>query len=249
MPPRKISTLTLAERYDQSLRYGRGKRAPAGTRKPLPTAHWHKDNIALLEKYERWLFGGGVSEMVIAYYHIPMAGHVFGLTLKHHSQIDLERDLNPALEYVKAKGVGESWLENCHHALVKFRRFMRLERGLGEESHETPFDAARVTAGLPLWLVNELERYQHLEQRNWRAARLQNAIRVFWSHHLRMWRYFVEKCNIQNLSDLKRKHILDYVDHRLDEGYTVSGVNNDLRCLHTFLLFLHSQTRDDRPSR
>jgi site-specific recombinase XerD len=239
MPTPKAST--LAEKYDRSLRYARGKQAPAGMCKPHPTSRWPQENIELLERYEQWLSGGGMSEMVTSYYHIPMAGHVFGLTLKPHAQLDLDHDLECALEYVRAKGVGEAWLENCRLSLVKFRRFLRLERGLGEESKETPFDSARVTLGLPAWLVSELERYQYLQQRNWRAARLQNSIRRFWSGYLRMWRYLVETCHVQSLADLKRKHILAYVDQRLSEGHAVSGVNNDLRCLHTFLVFLQEE--------
>jgi site-specific recombinase XerD len=241
MTPRKLNTLTLAERYDQSLRYGRGKHVPAGTRKPLPTTHWHADNIHLLEKYERWLFGGGVSEMVICNYHIPMAGHVFGLTLKSHFELDLESDLSPALEYVEAKGVSATWRKNSRLALVKFRRFMRLERGLGEESHETPFDASHAASDLPVWLVHELEKYQRLQQRNWRTTRLEQNIRRFWSGYLRLWRFFVEQCHVQNLTDLKRKHVLEYIDQRLCKGYSATGVNHDLRDLRTLLLFLQDE--------
>jgi site-specific recombinase XerD len=56
-----------------------------------------------------------------------------------------------------------------------------------------------------------------------------------------MWRFFVEQCSLQNLADLKRQHVLDYVDQRLSAGYAVTGVNNDLRNLHTFLLFLQEE--------
>jgi integrase/recombinase XerD len=233
-----MMSITLAERYDRSLRYGRGKHVPAETRKPLPSSHWHKDNIALFEKYEGWLLSGGASEAVMQTYYLPMAGHVFGLTLKHHCELNLENDLRCALDYVRAKGVGISWLKICRLALLKFRRFMRLERGLGEESHETPFDSSKAAAGLPCWLVSELERYQHLQQRNWRSARLQNSIHRFWSGYLRMWRFLVEQKHVQELKDLKRQQVLDYVDMRLGAGYSVHGVNNDLRCLHMFLLFL-----------
>jgi site-specific recombinase XerD len=38
--------------------------------------------------------------------------------------------------------------------------------------------------------------------------------------------------------DLKRQHVLDYVDKRLDEGYSITGVNKDLRDLRSFLFFL-----------
>jgi integrase/recombinase XerD len=125
--------------------------------------------------------------------------------------------------------------------LNKFRRFLRLERGLGEESKITPFDSARVTAGLPAWLVGELDRYQRLMQRNWRTARVEENIRRFWSGHLRMWRFFVERCGVWELTDLKRPHVLDYIDHRLGEGYSVTGVNNDLRNLHALLVFLQQE--------
>lgn len=241
MPPRKLITLTLAERYDQSLLYGRGKHVPEGMPRPRPTCHWPKENIELLERYERWLSGGGVSEMVVQSYHVPMAGHVFGLTLKLHTELDLDHDLDCALAYVQSKGVSAAWIKNCRNSLAKFRRFMRLERGLGEESKETPFDSARVTAGLPSWLVNELDRYQRLQQRNWRDARMGQNIRRFWSGYLRVWRFLVEQRGVQSLADLKRQYVLDYVDMRLGAGYSPVGVNNDLRSLRVFLVFLQEE--------
>lgn len=237
-----LAALTsAAQRYDHALKHGRVKCLDMNFAKPLSSAHWRTDNLALLEKYERWLWGGGISRMVIEYYHIPMAGHVFGLTLKHHAELDLDHDLECALEYVKAKGMSRSWIKNCRNSLAKFRRFLRLERGLGEESKETPFDSARVTSGLPTWLVNELDRYQRLMQRNWRDARMEQNIRRFWSGYLRMWRYFVEQKNVQELTDLKRQHVLDYVDMRLGTGHSPKGVNGDLRNLRSLLTFLQEQ--------
>jgi integrase/recombinase XerC len=232
---------SLAEKYDRSLLYSRGKQVPVDARRPLPTSHWPPENIVLLERYEQWLLGGGVSEMVVRLYHIPMAGHVFGLTLKPHAQLDLEKDLDCALEYIQLKNISAEWLKNCRLALVKFRRFMRLDRGLGEESHLTAFDSAPVTSGLPGWLVSELERYQRLMQRNWRDARLEQNIRRFWSGYLRMWRFLVEQQGVRQLADLKRSHILAYIDFRLNAGYSVTGVNGDLRCLRSFLFFLQDE--------
>lgn len=233
--------MQAAQRYDYALQHARGNPLPIGAKKPLPSAHWPKDNLEFLQRYRSWLWGGGISEGVTALYHIPMAGHVFGLTLKHHSELDLEHDLGCALEYVQSKGVSASWIKNCRLALIKFRRFVRLERGLGEESHETPFDASHAASDLPVWLVHELEKYQRLQQRNWREARLEQNIRRFWSGYLRLWRFFVEQCHVQNLADLKRKHVLEYIDQRLSKGYSVTGVNHDLRDLRTLLLFLQDE--------
>jgi site-specific recombinase XerD len=51
----------------------------------------------------------------------------------------------------------------------------------------------------------------------------------------------VAERGIVRLADLRRKHVLDYVDHRLAAGYAVSGINSDLRVLHAFLRFLQDQ--------
>jgi site-specific recombinase XerD len=228
---------TLAERYDLSLAYMREEHLPAEAQRPLPTSNWPIENIACLERYRDWLLSGGVSEMVTNIYHIMMAGHVFGLTLKPHTQLDPDKDLNCALDYVKAKKLSPSWTAYCENSLVKFRRFLRLERGLGEETRITPFDSGRSAADLPLWLVRELDRYQHLKQCNWRDTRIESRIRAFWCVYLKLWRFF----NVQQFADLKRQQILDYIDHRLSTGHSISGVNSDLRNLHSFLLFLQDE--------
>jgi len=235
------SAATLGEHYDQGLSLSHNHRLPEGYGPPQPTCHWPKENIKLYERYRDWLLQGGTSELATKIIYLPIAGHVLGLHLKPHEQLNIDEDFERAYRYVQAKQCGKDWLKACRNGLNKFRRFMRLERGLGEENHVTPFDSAKAAAGLPWWLVHELEKYQHLMQRNWRAARLENSIRRFWSGYLRIWRYLVQKHTVQNLTDLKRKHILDYVDQRLSEGHSVSGVNNDLRCLHTFLLFLQEE--------
>jgi site-specific recombinase XerD len=246
MPTHKANT--IAERYDQSLHYGRVKYLPADAPRPQPTCHWPQENIHLLERYRNWLLQGGTCEYSTNTIYLPIAGHVLGLNLKAHQELNLDADLQRALEYVQAKGVGKHWLKACRNGLNKFRRFLRLERGLGEESKITPFDTGRVTTGLPAWLVHELDRYQHLMQRNWREARVEENIHRFWSGYLRMWRFLVEQRNVHKLEDLKRQHILDYVDHRLGDGYSVTGVNNDLRTFHTFLVFLQEEGYEVRQS-
>ncbi|MCI0557768.1 MAG: tyrosine-type recombinase/integrase [Nitrososphaera sp.] len=232
---------SLAEQYDQTLHYTRDKRLPPGHPKPQPTTCWPAENIALYERYRDWLLAGGASELASKIIYLPVAGHVLGLHLKPHTELDLEEDFQRTLEYVIAKQSGKDWIKASRNGLNKFKRFLRIERGLGEENKVTPFDSSRVTTGLPEWLVNELDRYQRLMQRNWRDARVEQNIRRFWSGYLRMWRYFVEQRNVQELTDLKRQQVLDYVDQRLGAGYAVTGVNNDLRNLHTFLLFLQEE--------
>ncbi|RPJ39030.1 MAG: hypothetical protein EHM35_03250, partial [Planctomycetaceae bacterium] len=183
---------------------------------------------------------GGASPKEVYFLYIPMAGHVLGLNLKPHSQLDLNADLEKALDYVKAKGSSAEWTDMCRVALEKFRRFLRQERGLAPALPPPP-DLSRQQEGLPDWLVEQLTRYQHLMERNWRPARLDTQIRRFWSGHVRLWRWLAQERGIVCLADLRRQHILDYVDHRLAAGYAVSGINGDLRNFHAFLLFLQDQ--------
>lgn len=238
MPQHRVDT--MPERYDQSLQMAHQARLPPEAPRPKPTRFWPPENVALLEQYADWLSGGGASEYVIRSIYVPMAGHVLGLALKPHPQIDLENDLPPAFEYVIAKGVGEEWTKISRNALAKFRRFLLHTRGQVEVKYK-PFDAAPRTAGLPGWLAEELTRFQRLQQRNWRPARLNENIMRFWSGHLRLWRFLVEQCGVQALADVRRRHLYDYVEHRLGLGKAVKTVNGDLRNFQGFLLFLQEQ--------
>lgn len=240
MSPPKAAT-TVAGRYDQALHYAHDLRLPPEAPRPCPTSQWPQENVRLLEKYHAWLLGGGTAEYATNTVYLPMAGHILGLNLLPHSQINLEGDLEKAMAYVQAKVVSQEWLEACRHGLEKFRRFLRLERGLGEVSKIHPFDVAAHTQDLPLWLVRELERYQRIQQKYWRTARIDDNIRNFWNKHGRIWRFLCLERGVRELKDLKRQHILDFVDHSLEAGYSVATVNAHVRYLHAFLLFLQEE--------
>jgi integrase/recombinase XerC len=231
---------SAAQRYDAVRRRSRDRRLPPGYPLPQPTAVWPPENVALLERYREWLLTGGASPKQTHFLYIPMAGNALGLNLKPHSEVNLDGDLTRALDYVVAKGTSDEWIDMCRVALDKFRRFLRQERGLPEALPGPP-DLSRQQAGLPDWLIEQLTRYQHLMERNWRPARMDAQIRRFWSGHARMWRWLVTERGVREFQDLKRIHIMDYVDHRLSAGYAVSGINGDLRCFCAFLRFLEDQ--------
>lgn len=231
---------TPAEMYDRALHYARDKRLPKDYPKPRPTSEWPQENILLLEQFVEWLRSGGASPAVIRIVYLPMAGHVLGLNLKPHSQLDLETDLQRGLDFIAAKQMSAQWSKNCHNAMLKFRRFLMHQRGQIEVK-VTPYASKRDTQGLPVWLVNELERFQHIQQRNWREARLEYQIRNFWSTHLRVWRFLCGQCRVKELADVKRKHLVDFIDHRLSAKYAASSINADLRTFHGFLLFLQEE--------
>ena len=240
MSPARRYMTTMHERYDQALDYGHDKHLSPDAPRPKNTRDWPPENVALLETYGEWLRGGGASEYVIRTIYIPMAGHVLGLFLKPYAQLDLEKDLEPAYAFVVAKGGGSYWLQNCRNALARFRRFLMNERGQ-IESKSKPYDIAPHAEGLPDWVISQLERYQHVCQRNWRQARLEEAIRRFWSGHLRVWRFLCERRSVKEIADLRRVFLYDYADFRLELGSSVTTINADLRNFHSFMGFLQEQ--------
>ena len=232
---------TIAGRYDLGLLYARHKNLPADAPRPCPSSHWPPENVRLLEKYAEWLLQGGTAEYPAQNIYLPMAGHILGLNLVPHDRINLENDLEKAMQYVQAKGVGAYWLRACRNGLVKFKRFLRLERGLGEVVRKKPFDVAAHTQGLPPWLVSELQRYQRIQQKNWRPARWDMNLRGFWNKHGQIWRFLCLERGVQRFSDLKRQQILDYIDHLLQANYAIATVNTQIHILRSFLIFLQQE--------
>jgi integrase len=197
--------------------------------------------VGLLERYYTWLISGGASEYHTNTVYLPIAGHVLGLNLHPHEKLDLGPDLMRALEYVRAKGVGEHWLKACRNGLNKFRRFLYLERGLDETRRKLSYDVAAHTRGLPAWLVRELKCFQRIRGRNWKHTRARQSVYRFWHGHLGVWHYLCRQRSVRRFGDVKRQHVLDYIDRRLNAGYAVASVNNELRAFHAFLRFLEEQ--------
>jgi site-specific recombinase XerD len=232
---------SAATRYETARRHAHHGHLPPDYPLPEPSAAWPTENVALLERYREWLLSGGASRDVVHMLYLPMAGHALGLNLKPHPQLGLDTDLERALDYVKAKRLSAEWTDMCRNALNKFRLFLRQQRGQVEidiklVNHE------RYCVGLPDWLVEQLQRYQHLMQRNWRPARLNQQLRCFWGSHTRLWRWLFAHDDIDSLADVKRRHILDYVDQRLVAGYATSTINQELRSFRAFLLHLQEQS-------
>jgi site-specific recombinase XerD len=238
-----MSTLpSVTERYDHALRYARHSHLPPGTPVPQPTIVWPPENIALLQHYQAWLLSSGASPDVVKVIYLPMAGHVLGLTLKPHPRLDLDTDLNRALDYVNAKHLSRDWTKVCRNALAKFRLFLRQQRGHSDLSLSArSLDSTPYCANLPDWLVAALSHYQHLMQRHWRPGHLDKQVLSFWNSHTKLWRWLFEHYPVTDISDIKRQYILDYFDHCLAKKYAISTINNHLRCFQATLRYLQEQ--------
>ena len=231
----------MAERYDLSLRYAHGNHLPPEALRPLPTRFWPRENIELLERYQAWLLEGGTSEHCTRFLYLPFAGHVLGLNCKPHPGIDLENDLERVYEYISPKAPARTGSRPAATAWRSSAASCAGNAAWGMSARSDPSRSPVMSQGLPAWLVSELERYQRLQQSNWRSTRLEENIQRFWCTHLQMWRFLCMEKNVQQLADLKRQHILDYLDWRLDAGYSVATVNTELLTLRSFLVFLQDE--------
>lgn len=231
----------IAQRYDRALQYARHYRLPPDHPRPQPTAAWPPENLTLLDEYRTWLLGGGASPHTTDFIYLPMAGHVLGLSLKPHDQLDLDTDLAPAMEYIRAKQLSSHWTKVSRNGLEKFRQFLHQKRGYPEVARPLPEQSyyhERYCAGLPEWLIEALTRFQHLHQPHWRPARQHQQCLSFWRGHTALWHWLFDHTAITEPLDIKRRHIFAFQDERLTDGAAPSTINHELRCFQATLHFL-----------
>ncbi|HRQ42668.1 MAG TPA: tyrosine-type recombinase/integrase [Chloroflexota bacterium] len=233
---------TAAVRYDRALHKSlKLNPPPPDVAVPQPTLAWPPENVALLERYRVWLVGIGAAEAVINQHRIPMAGHVLGLNLKPHGQLNLREDFDQAMCFVQARQIGEGWQRNGRHSLDWFHRFLQEERGLVVTDKPLFGDVSRYQTGLPEWLIEQLTKQLHIRQANWRPSRLAQATYQFWYKSTQIWRWFFAHTEIQAATDVTRDHLFAYIDEQLVAGYKVSSINHDLHTFQGTLRFLQQQ--------
>jgi site-specific recombinase XerD len=89
--------------------------------------------------------------------------------------------------------------------------------------------------------VEALSQYQRLRQRQWRPDHLEKQLWSFWNSHTHLWRWLFAHYRIVEVADIKRQHILDYVDDCLTKKYAISTINKHLRCFQGVLRYLQEQ--------
>lgn len=242
MSEKRTFPTSAAERYDRALRRSlKLKSLPPHVTPPQPTSCWPEENIALLERYRDWLVGIGASNAVINHYRIPMAGHLLGLALKPHHHLQLTDDFDRALRFVAARQSAASVQDNACHSLAWFRRFLKDERGLAVIDKPSFGDEARYKAGLPDWLIEQLTRYLHIRQANWRPSRLAQMTYQFWAKSTRIWRWLFAETEIRAAEEVTRDHLFAYIDEQLVAGYKVATINHDLHTFQGTLRFFQQQ--------
>ena len=235
-----INNQSAAARFDHAFLHARKKPPASFPYAPLLSSTWPQENQEVLKQYQEWLYGGGTGPNMVEMIYVPTAGYTLGLNLKPYHEWDLKSEFDLALDYINARGLSAISTKIRRNALEKFRKFLRQLRGEYVVIYK-PIDYERYCTGLPDWLVEQLKRYQHIRQVNWRPARIHQQTMRFWGSHTKIWRWLFTQYPIQEITDIKRQHILDYVDFRLEANYATRSINQELRSFRSFLLFLQDQ--------
>ncbi len=233
---------TAAVRYNRALNKSL-KLNPPPPHLVVPhfSSHWPVENVAFLEQYRDWLVGIGAAEAVINQHRLPMAGHVLGLNLKPHTELDLATDLDKAVCFIAARPTSQSWQRNCRHSLTWFRRFVKVQRGFVIRDQPSFGDVSRLQEGLPTWLIQQLTKQLHIRQANWRPSRIAQMTTQFWHKSTRIWRWLFTETEIQAPQDVTRDHLFAFIDEQLVAGYKVATINLHLHTFQGTLHFLQEQ--------
>ena len=227
-------------RFDHALLHARKKPPAAYPHTPLLSSTWPKENREVLEQYQEWLYGGGTGTNMVEQIYVPTAGYTLGLNPKPYTEWDLVTEFELSLDYINARGLSDISTKIRRNALENFNKFLRQLRGEYEIQYQ-PINIQRYCEGLPDWLVDQLTTYQHIMQANWRKARIHQQTMRFWYSYTKVWRWLFANHPIKEVTDIKRLHIMNYIDHRLEEKSSIRTINSDLRCFRTVLLFLQDQ--------
>jgi len=230
-----------AEMIDRALLYAHYGNLPKDYTRPCFTRDWPPENIPHLDDFVVWLFAGGCSPNVIRTVYLPMAGVVLGLSLKPFFLLNPIDDIEAALALIKAKKQGPEYTKVCKNAILKYRQFL-FQFFLVTLQKKAVFNPRHLYGqGIPVWLLDQLEKYQRVRQKNWRPARLENSIRRFWLESLKVWRFMCETYMVTEIGDIQRSFLQDYVDKRLAAGCAVTTINAELINFRVVLLFLQDQ--------
>jgi integrase/recombinase XerC len=97
-------------------------------------------------------------------------------------------------------------------------------------------------------LVRQLEAFRKLKANRWRIERVQANSRHYFYMQIAIWKYFQERCSVSRVTELRLKHVLQYIRYRLDTGRSPKTVNGNLSALRSFLTFLKEDRIDIHPS-
>jgi site-specific recombinase XerD len=175
-----------------------------------------------------------------------LMGHRFVETTQTYAMVN---DKQVQTDFYKACNQLEGW-----NLLMGRTQAVESDMAGSEESEEQRSPASidvsipERVARLPAALVRQLEAYRRMKANRWRMERVEANSRLFFSQHGLLWEFFCNVCAVQDVTELRLAHVLQFVKARLDAGRSPRTVNGSMSSLRCFVSFLKEEGVQTHPS-
>ena len=126
-----------------------------------------------------------------------------------------------------------------------------LEIGLENDlpdSQSIHFEIPESASYLDHELVRQLEAYRQLKSNRWRVERVVPNSRNYFNMQIAMWKFFLDTCSVNTATEMRKEHVLQYIQYRLDSKRSPKTINGNLSALRSFLSFLKEEGVEVHPS-
>lgn len=200
-----------------------------------PIAEWLSANRGFYADFRHWLQAASYSDSTLNTYGVA-ARLALGWLDKPYWLIDPQADLQRVREYMAAHLTSPATRDSYEKGLVKLAEYLcyRCQRPLPER----PIHWGYYLDPLPPELADNVRAYVTHCQRAWLPERRYEATGDLLSHLTLSLRWMVTQAMLTHVGDLTPEVWFDYVDARLAAGVKPITVNDELRSLQAWLLFL-----------
>ncbi len=200
-----------------------------------PIHAWFPANRGFYADFRHWLHAASYSDSALNIYGVAVR-LALGWLDKPYWLIDPEADLQRVRVYVAAHFSSQATREGYTKGLAKLAEYLcyRCQRPLPER----PIHWGYYLDALPGELADDVRAYLTHCQRAWLPERRNEATGDLLSHLTLSLRWMAAHATLNHVGDVTPETWFDYVDARLSAGIQPISVNDELRSLQAWLLFL-----------
>ncbi len=198
-------------------------------------ADWPPANRLFYADFRQWLVEGGYSDSTLRAYSVAVQV-ALGLLNKPYWLIDPDTDLEQVNEYLVKRYSNHATRDTYKRGMRKLAEYLRYHR---HRPHpEPPVNWHYHLYPLPDWLAADVHAYIEHRQHAWLPEQRRRMTQNLLSQLTRSLRWMTARVTLNTLSDLTPARWFQYVDARLSIGIRPTTLDDELRCLQAWLIFL-----------
>jgi site-specific recombinase XerD len=215
---------------------------------------WPEENREFHEAFLEWLKQGGYGASSLQIYGAA-ARMALGYLDKPYTQIDILMDISRVQQHLASSHRTAATQRQYQNGIIKLAEYLLALQA--PESKKRPHLSERgpylapeqkinwdyYFAGLPEWLIEDIQAFLRLCRRNWRPERQHRATLEVVSGLTTMLRWINEHVGLADITDITPEIWKAYVEARTKKGISNNTHNISLHRLHSFLRFLEEEGR------